>query len=393
MIIRNYRLALILPLLLGGSLVACEPSGPGDTSVTQTESSHNPSTGLVSKNNPYSNPIYPIVDGEPEFTYIADPYVVRDDDGTYYLYCTQTDCYAPSTKQFVRGPIWRSNNLVDWTYAGNVFEDYNPTWGTSGAGVWAPTVIKVGEKWNYYYSLSTGGDANPGIGVAVADTPYGPFEHKGKLFNSQEIGVTNSIDPHVFYDEGRLYMGWGSFGGLITLVELTEDGLGLQGGLEYQKEHKVSLGGYEINELNNYEATFIMKKDGYYYLFLSTGSCCSGASSTYRVVVARSKTLTGPYLDKEGRDMFGPNRGEAVVVPSMSGAMGVGHCAITTDDGGNYWMLYHGYDTTGDHKDSRVLYMDKLLFNEEGWPYVEDRKASNHETLPGPYIASLEEEE
>ena len=77
--------------------------------------------------------------------------------------------------------------------------------------------------------------------------------------------------------------------------------------------------------------------------------------------------------------------------PSTSGVMGTGHCAVITDDNGDYWMLYHGYDTQGS-PNSRVLYLDKLLWDEEtGMPYVAGRKASNHVELPGPYIKDLEE--
>ena len=384
----NIALVLIAVIAFAVVLGSCEsfpwmPNNNNTTTVTTT-------TKPVAQNNNYENPTYPIVNGEEKLTYQADPYIVRDDDGTFYMYCTQTDVYTPNIS-FKRGPIWKSVDMQSWEYVGDVFANYTPTWGTAGAGVWAPTVIKIGDQWCFYYSLSTGGDTNPGIGLATSPTPYGPWTHHGKLFNSEEIGVTNSIDPHVLIDEGRVYMVFGSFGGLITLIELTEDGMGLKGGLEYQRENKVALGGYEIFELNNYEASIIIKKDGWYYLFLSTGSCLSGLNSTYRVVVAKSESLTGPYVGSNGRDMFGPNRGDAVVVPSTSGVMGTGHCAVITDDNGDYWMLYHGYDTQG-NPNSRVLYLDKLLWDEEtGMPYVQGHKASNHVELPGPYIKDLEE--
>ena len=281
--------------------------------------------------------------------------------------------------------------MHSWEYVGDVFEDYAPDWGTRGAGVWAPTVIKVGDAWNYYYSLSTGGDANPGIGVATSPTPYGPWTHHGKLFLSEEIGVVNSIDPHVLYDDGKLYMVFGSFGGLITLIELTDDGLGLKNGLEWQKQNKIALGGYEINEPDNYEGSLIVKREGYYYLFLSTGTCLSGINSTYRVVCARAESITGPYLDSSGRDMFGPKRGDPVVVPSVSGAMGVGHCTVVTDDADEYWMLYHGYDTTSATPEFRVMYLDKLIWDDAtGMPHVENNKASNGTEKPGPYINGIE---
>ncbi|CDC42635.1 arabinan endo-1 5-alpha-L-arabinosidase [Firmicutes bacterium CAG:449] len=345
----------------------------------------------VSYHNQYSNPTYPLANNEKKETYMADPFVVRDDDGTYYMYCTQTEVYTPNLL-FKRGPTFKSTNMIDWTYVSDVFADYVPTWGESGAGVWAPTVIKIGDTWNFYYSLSIASDPNPGIGVATSQTPYGPWTHYGKLFNSNEIGVTNSIDPFVFVDDNNVYMAFGSYGGLISLVELTNDGLELKNGLEYQKENKVALAGFEVFDMTNYEGTFIFKKDGWYYLLLSTGSCCNGVNSTYKVVVSRSRNVKGPYLDSQGRDMFKPNRGDPVVVPSLSGAMGTGHCAVINDDNDNLWMLYHGYNTKGKNPSYRVLYLDQLIFdNETNMPCVENKKASNEEIKDGPYIKSLEE--
>ena len=345
----------------------------------------------VSYHNQYSNPTYPLANNEKKETYMADPFVVRDDDGTYYMYCTQTEVYTPNLL-FKRGPTFKSTNMIDWTYVSDVFADYVPTWGESGAGVWAPTVIKIGDTWNFYYSLSIASDPNPGIGVATSLTPYGPWTHYGKLFNSNEIGVTNSIDPFVFVDDDNVYMAFGSYGGLISLVELTNDGLELKNGLEYQKENKVALAGFEVFDMTNYEGTFIFKKDGWYYLLLSTGSCCNGINSTYKVVVSRSRNVKGPYLDSQGRDMFKPNRGDPVVVPSLSGAMGTGHCAVINDDNDNLWMLYHGYNTKGKNPSYRVLYLDQLIFdNETNMPCVENKKASNEEIKDGPYIKSLEE--
>lgn len=365
-----------------------------------TESSHSTIPSLEeqktkSVHNEYSNPTYPVLNGTKMPTYTADPYVVRDDDRMYYMYCTQTEVYDGSGYAvFKRGPVYRSIDLVRWEFCGDVFSSYDPDWGTKGAGVWAPTVVKVGDRWNYYYSLSVGSDENPGIGVATSHTPYGPWTHYGKLFTSEEIGVTNSIDPHVFYDDEKLYMVFGSYGGLITIVELTEDGLNLKNGLEYQKEHKVALGGYEIFEVNNYEASFIFKRYGKYYLLLSTGTCLSGTNSTYRVVCGKSDSLFGPYVSSDGRDLFGPNRGEIVVSPALSGAMGVGHACVIEDDEDRLWMIYHGYNTKaeGKEKDYRSLYLDQLLFHPEtGYPMIEGYVASNQEAKAGPYIRALEE--
>lgn len=401
------RILSLLTLGVSASLIFSGCQKPS-TSVSDTASSTTQSASVSvasasvstsvlpeSSHNPYSNPTYPLVNGTKTETYMADPYVLRGDDGYFYLYCTQTYVYTTDTlsdgKKFVRCPIYRSPDCVNWHYYGNVFDGYEPTWGTSGAGVWAPTVYKIGNTYNLYYALSTGGDKNPGIGLATSSTPYGPWTHLGKLFTSDEIGVTNSIDPYVFVDDGHVYMAFGSFGGYITLIELTADGKGLLNGIDYQKEHKTSLAGYGINDVNNYEATIILKRDGYYYLFLSTGTCCSGSSSTYHVVVSRSTDVAGPYTDSQGRDMFHPNHGDSVVVPSMSGVMGPGHCGLVEDDLGEVWMIYHGYDTKDSaHSEDRVLYLDKLIFNDTGYPHVDTYKASDHVTKNGPYLTALE---
>ena len=229
------------------SLFSCENT----TSNNSVQPSSLPITEVrVSYHNQYSNPTYPLANNEKKETYMADPFVVRDDDGTYYMYCTQTEVYTPNLL-FKRGPTFKSTNMIDWTYVSDVFADYVPTWGESGAGVWAPTVIKIGDTWNFYYSLSIASDPNPGIGVATSQTPYGPWTHYGKLFNSNEIGVTNSIDPFVFVDDDNVYMAFGSYGGLISLVELTNDGLELKNGLEYQKENKVALAGFDVFDMTN----------------------------------------------------------------------------------------------------------------------------------------------
>lgn len=61
---------------------------------------------------------------------------------------------------------------------------------------------------------SWGGGETCGIGVAISDTPQGPFTDLGKLFRSNEIGVHNSIDPFYIEDNGKKYLFWGSWWGI-----------------------------------------------------------------------------------------------------------------------------------------------------------------------------------
>ena len=303
----------------------------------------------------YENPVY-----DNDF---ADPsYVKCEEDEYYYLFATGSK-------------IIKTLDLVNYEYVGNALS--RPTWGTSGAGIWAPDVQYVDGQYVMYYSLSRWDDPNPGIGIATAPHPAGPWEDKGKLFNSEEIGVNNSIDPMVYQEDGKVYMVWGSFRG-IYLVELEKDGLSLKNGLEYAKENKILIAGYDTSrplDVSTYEGSYIIKKDNYYYLFLSNGQCCSGAYS-YNLRVARSENIEGPYVDKTGTSVLGGDNGTTIINASAD-FKAVGHNSVLVDDAGDYWSLYHGfkmilneetYETTLDGS-KRVLLMDKLVFT-DGWPSV-----------------------
>jgi arabinan endo-1,5-alpha-L-arabinosidase len=256
--------------------------------------------------------------------------------------------------------------------------------------MWAPDVVKIGDNYLLYYSLSVWGDPNPGIGVASASHPLGPWTDHGKILDSDSIGVNNSIDATVFVDDQNdVYMIWGSFRGIYG-IELSNDGLSLENE-DYASDLKVLIAGYDTSfgwNASTYEGAYIVQKDGYYYMFLSSGTCCEGLSSSYNVVVARSTSPLGPYYDDEGRDMLAGNRGYQVVNGSAY-FVGTGHNSVIQDDAGDYWILYHAYDTSEDpsfgNSPRRSLMLDKLVWNEEGWPSVHATMPTNRSTL-GPII-------
>ena len=278
---------------------------------------------------------------------LPDPTVIRDDDGWFYLYATEN----------IRNvPIHRSRNLTDWEFIGTAFTDRSrPTFEEKGS-VWAPDINKIGDRYVMYYSMSRwGGEWTCGIGIAVADRPEGPFEDRGKLFRSNEIGIQNCIDPFYIEDNGKRYLFWGSFHGIYG-AELTDDGLALKPGAE-----PVRIAG------DAYEGTYIHKRGKHYYLFASTGRCCEGLKSTYATVVGRSENLFGPYVDKQGRPMA-ENRHE-VLIHGNYDFVGPGHNAeIVADDKEQEWILYHAF-SRADPK-GRVLMMDRVIW-EKGWPRVE----------------------
>ncbi|MEH7381423.1 family 43 glycosylhydrolase [Bacillus sp. JJ1533] len=308
----------------------------------------------------YENPVFEPV--------IADPSIVKGEDGYFYAFGTEDDWGDEKGARLI--PIVRSKNLTDWTYVGEAFQE-KPTWKETGS-LWAPDISYFNGKYYLYYSMSVWGDANPGIGVAISDNPEGPYQDQGKLFDSKDIGVGNSIDPMLYVDkEGTPYLFWGSFHG-IFVVELAKDGFQTVG-------DPIHIAG------NDYEAAYVIKRNDYFYFFGSRGTCCEGDKSGYNVAVGRSKNLTGPYVDKDGKDLiFG---GGTLILtgqfPNDEGPKlfaGPGHNSIVTDDQGTDWIVYHAVDKDkpflANGATRRSLMIDPLQWEDE-WPTVEGLVPSN----------------
>lgn len=376
---------LLLPLLIFSSCSSINTS----QIFTSSESRVN----YINKT--YQNPLnFYKQDGSKYFVTAADPDVLKADDGYFYMYCTNTYCEMGNKgMQYDRGPIFQSKDLINWTWVGSVFDGHPQAlnWGDKDAGVWAPSVIKVGDHYNYYYSLSLWGDSNPGIGVATSLTPYGPWTHYGKVLDSNLSGVKNSIDPQPIYDEdGKLYLIWGSFYG-IGAVELTDDGTEVFWGINNIKDHLYwiiddnSNGQMDINI--NYEGSYIIKRNDSYYYFGSQGTCCDGVNSTYRVKAGKANKLLGKYYGSDGKTLTDEtgSYGDLVVGPSEEVA-GVGHNTVVEDYEGEFWLFYHGFDVNGEYPNERTIFMDKLYFDENNMPYVENKKASIHQDKIGPLV-------
>ncbi len=299
---------------------------------------------LTDNQQTYQNPVVGVS--------LPDPTIVKGSDGYFYIYATED---TPNV------PIYKSNNLVDWAFVGTAFTKETRPKFEPRASIWAPDVSYINGKYVMHYSKSVwGGEKTCGIGAAVADKPEGPFIDKGKLFQSFEIGVQNSIDPFYIEDKDKKYLFWGSFRGIYA-IELSDDSYSVKQGAE-----KVHIAG------TSFEATYIYKRKGYYYMFASIGSCCEGVKSTYRLVVGRSKSLMGPYVDKTGKPML--ENGYSLVIGNNERFVGNGHCSeIVQDKKGNDWIFYHGIDVQ--NPKGRVLLMDQVKWDKEGWPYVTNNQS------------------
>lgn len=289
---------------------------------------------------------------------LPDPTVIKADDGYFYLYATED----------IRNlPIHRSSDLLNWEFVGTAFTNETRPNFVRRAGIWAPDINKIGDKYVLFYSMSVwGGEWSCGIGRAVSDSPEGPFEDLGRLFVSNEIGVQNSIDPFYIEDNGEKYLFWGSFHG-IFYIELSEDGLSVKNGAFAQQ-----IAG------SAYEGGYIHKKGKYYYLFASVGTCCDGLNSTYQTVVGRSKNLLGPYTDKKGGLML--DNCHEVLLHKNDKFVGTGHNSeVVSDEDGADWFFYHAVDVN--NPKGRVLMMDRIQWK-KGWPYIEGSTPSLSSAAP-----------
>lgn len=292
---------------------------------------------------------------------LPDPTVIRAADGYFYLYATEDTHNVP---------IYRSKDLVTWRYAGTAFTDATrPMDFVPRGGIWAPDINYVNGQYVLYYSKSEWGKTwECGIGVAVSDKPNGGFHDAHKLFISSEVGIENCIDPFFIRVDSCNYLFWGSFHDIYG-VQLSDDGLSIKEGATPKK-----IAGGLI------EATMIVKHDNYFYLIGSAGTCCDGANSTYRLVVARSRNLFGPYTDRNGGSAIGDHF--SPLLNKSPETVGPGHCSeFVTDDAGQTWMLYHGFQAN-DVEAGRVVYLDKITWGNDGWPQVQGMRPSTEAEAP-----------
>ena len=257
-----------------------------------------------------------------------------------------------------------SEDLVGWTRGPRVFEE-PPQWALDAVPgfrghIWAPDVILLNGKYYLYYSISTFGKQVSAIGLATnptldPDAPEYEWTDHGPVIQSREGSPYNAIDPAILLDDdGRLWMSWGSFWQGIYLIELDpKTGKRIA---EDSPEHRLAWS-------RQIEAPCIYKKNGYYYLFVNWGRCCRGLESTYEIRVGRSREITGPYLDRDGKDLV--EAGGSLFLETDGRFIGPGHVGVLVEDGTELFG-YHFYDRESEGR-SRLA-IGRLGWDEEGWP-------------------------
>ncbi|MGZ8287349.1 MAG: glycoside hydrolase family 43 protein [Allosphingosinicella sp.] len=298
----------------------------------------------------------PVIDND-----FPDPAVLRAKDGFYYVYATQSDRGG----QWINLQVARSRDLVAWEQLGDALPA-KPAWASRTQDFWAPHVAEHGGRYYLYYSAKPDealGDDKKGLclAAATADRPEGPFTDIGRPLLCGP-GFVN-IDPMSYDDPatGRRLLYWGSGFEPIKVRELAEDRLSFAPGGATVDLVRAD-GRIDYHKL--VEGAWIVRRAGYYYLFYSGDNCC-GKGIYYAVMVARSRSATGPF--------------ELRPVPILARDgkwIGPGHNSVIEDLRGDSWIVYHAVDSnrprtkpTDEINTRRVLLIDRLDWK-DGWPVV-----------------------
>lgn len=288
----------------------------------------------------YTNPVH-----SKDF---PDPHVFTH-DGRFYAYATQGSGHHGFQ-------VMESTDLVTWTHRGIAFK---PPW--SEIHFWAPEVVKYRGQFYMTYSAKNPNTGRHDIGMAVAGSPLGPFEHRSILVSGgdNQAGV---IDATVFFDvDNKPYLIYSEEEPrTIALCALSSD-------LLHAGSKKVVLIRPDLEwEGNVTEAPTMVRRDGIYYLFYSGGWYQSTKTSKikYAVAYATAKSLEGPYTKNP----------EPILQSAPGEVWGPGHQCVVEVTPGDWWMIYHGWNNVnepkyGSNPSGRTMRIDRLVWF-EGKPRV-----------------------
>ena len=317
----------------------------------------------------------PVIDED-----FPDPAVIHAPDGYYYAYATQT----LRDGKWINIQVARSLDLVHWEHLGDALPD-KPAWAQLTQDLWAPSVIFDGTTYFMYYSATPDAHRDGpdhALAIATSQSPAGPFVDVGRPFLNGE-GFHN-IDPMAYDDPetGKHLLYWVSGFEPIKVQELGPDRLSFAPG-----SSAIDLiwpNGRDGAFPRLVEASWVIRHEDYYYRFYSGDNCC-GPHAEYGVMVARSKSATGPYETLEQAKGV-PH---SLMLFKSERWLAPGHNSIVTDKAGDVWIVYHAIDvrrprqTQHDEINSRrILLIDKIEWK-DGWPHV---GTPSDEPKPAPIV-------
>jgi arabinan endo-1,5-alpha-L-arabinosidase len=252
-------------------------------------------------------------------------------------------------------------NFSDDGYALSALPAWTNAYTASSGDLWAPDASAHNGTYWLYFAASTFGSANSALGLATSSTGLpGTFVDSGAaIYTSANCSGSNAIDPTSVVDtQGNAWLVFGSFSSGIQIVPVNNTtGVPTGAACTQLAFHPSGTG---------IEGAYIYPHGGYYYLFASIDTCCSGDSSTYRIIVGRSTSITGPYTDRGGLTLV--SGGGTILLSAHANINGPGGETVLTDTNGPI-LVYHYYD--GNNNGNPALGLNALAWTTDGWPYVQ----------------------
>jgi len=262
----------------------------------------------------------------------------------YWIYPTYS---APYDKQ-VFLDAFSSPDLVTWTKHSRILDTVSVKW--AKRAIWAPSIIEKKGKYYLFFGANDIQNDNEigGIGVAVADNPAGPFkDHLGKPLIDKFNNGAQPIDQFVFRDAGGkyylLYGGWRH----CNIARLNDDFSGFilfEDGTTFK----------EITPKGYVEGPFMFVRNDKYYFMWSEGVW---TGPDYCVAYAIADSPFGPF-----------KRVAKILQQDPKIATGAGHHSIIGIHKKDIWyIVYHRRPLTETDGNSRVICIDRIHFDENGF--------------------------
>lgn len=280
--------------------------------------------------------------------YYADPNVATfGGDCNYYIYATTDGFPGWGGQEFY---AWKSPDLVSWTRADEPFltldgENGNVPWATGNA--WAPTITERDGKYYFYFSGNNPEYDDKTMGVAVADSPEGPFvaEPQPIVTGTEEVSTSGgSIDPCAFRDpvSGKYYLYWGN--GTPVYAQLNDDMVSVNWETAAEQQ---GLTDYR-------EASFVNYRDGLYHM---TYSIDDTRSEDYRVGYATAPSPDGPWT----------YQGVILQKDVSQGLLATAHNSVLNiPDTDEWYIVYHRFRVPDGNGTNREVTIDHLTFGDDG---------------------------
>lgn len=284
-------------------------------------------------NNYSGNPVFPGWYADPEVTVF---------NKTYWIYPTFS---APYEKQ-VFLDAFSSTDLVHWKKHSSIIDTNSVRWAKKA--IWAPAIIEKDQKYYLFFSANDiqSDKEIGGIGVAVADSPEGPFEdYLGKPLVDKFHNGAQPIDQFVFKDGNNYYLIYGGWRH-CNIAQLNEDLNGFIPFIDGKYFHEITPEAYV-------EGPLMFKRNNKYYFMWSEGGW---TGPDYSVAYAVADSPFGPF-----------QRIGKILQQNPAIATGAGHHSVLRIPGTDEWyIVYHRRPLTEKDRNSRITCIDKMQFDEKG---------------------------